>query len=172
MLAEISKWVLYFLIYSVGGYILEVIWCSIRQKKIVGRGFLFGPWCPIYGFGSILLLALTASFRDNAILVYLTAMVGCSVIEYLTSYLLEKIFHTKLWDYTKSDKHNLNGRICMRNSFAFGFGGMVIVYALQPLVDSLVGALTNETITLVAFLGLAIMIIDTFFAWKAAIAKR
>lgn len=172
MLEEISKWILYFFIYSIGGYILEVIWCSLRQKKLVGRGMLFGPWCPIYGFGSILLVATMWPFRDNVVLVYLAAMLICSSIEYFASYLLEKLFKLKLWDYTDSDEYNLNGRICARNSFAFGFGGCVIIYVLQPMVNNFMAWLSPAAVPIIAFSGLAIMLIDTFFAWKVALEGK
>ena len=132
----------YFFVFSIGGYIIEVILCSIGQKKFVNRGFLFGPWLPIYGFGGLLIIALTSPIRDNFLLTFVISMAIGAVIEYVSSFLLEKIFHVHWWDYSLTDKYNLNGRICIRNTLAFGIGGCILVYSAFPLISSILNHLS------------------------------
>ena len=136
MTEEISNWIIYFLIYSVLGYIIEVLFCSIREQKLVNRGFLFGPWIPIYGFGMLIILISTLPVRGNFTLTFLVSIIVCSLLEYFTSWAMEKLFHIKWWDYSKTDKYNLNGRICLRNCLAFGIAGLLIIYQFHPLIES------------------------------------
>ena len=138
MTEEVSNLILYFSAYSILGYILEITLCSLNEKKLVNRGFLFGPWIPVYGFGMLLVLGATFSVKENFTLTFLTSTLVCSLLEYFTSWLMEKLFHIKWWDYSKTDKYNLNGRICLRNCLAFGIAGSLIVYQLHPLVSSLI----------------------------------
>ena len=138
MTEEFLNWTIYFLIYSVLGYVLEVSRCSIIEKKLVNRGFLFGPWIPLYGFGVLLILVSTFPVRENVFLTFLVATFVCAVLEYSTSWVMEKIFKIKWWDYSKIYKYNLNGRICLNHCLAFGAAGPLIVYWFQPFLESLV----------------------------------
>ncbi len=158
---ELIKWILFFFIYSFFGYLSEIILCSIGEKKLVNRGFLFGPILPIYGFGMLTVLLLTKNTTNNLALTFLISMVACSVLEYLTSFLLEKLFHIKWWDYSKSDKLNLNGRICLRNCLAFGIAGSIIVYQVQPLVSSFVAFFPLTLKIILAIVLLCLLIFDT-----------
>ena len=96
---------------------------------------MFGPYCPIYGVGAVLVFGATYTVKDNIILTFLVALLLCSVLEYLTSFLLEKIFRIKWWDYSKTEKFNLNGRICLKVSLAFGFFGVHTVQFVQPFLE-------------------------------------
>ena len=96
-----------FILLSVVGYIAETIFCFIQDKKFVNRGFLCGPIIPIYGIGCLFLGYFLSSFKDNFLIVVLLGMFITSLLEYVTSYLLEKIFHNKWWDYS-NQKFNLN----------------------------------------------------------------
>ncbi len=166
---NLLDFVLYFFIYSIIGYIVEVTVCSIGQKKLVNRGFLFGPLLPIYGFGMVAVILATESVKDNTWLTFLIAMLTCSILEYFTSWLLEKLFHIKWWDYSKSDRLNLNGRICLRNCLAFGIGGCFVVEALHPHIASFVDSLKSLQPALSIIL-LALLALD-FFASTYAVEK-
>ena len=126
----IDQYILYFVTYSFFGYVAEVIYCSIGQRKLVNRGFLHGPWLPIYGFGGLVIHMLTTDISlvpRNPVTVFLASMVFASVIEYLGSWMLEKGFGIKLWDYS-SYPFNINARVCLKNSTLFGLGGLALTY--------------------------------------------
>ena len=89
----------YFIIYSIAGWILESIYRSYREKKIINTGFLNGPLCPIYGIGAIIMFLFLRQFSNNIIILFTVSLIGMSLWEYLVGYLLEKIFKTKYWDY-------------------------------------------------------------------------
>ena len=125
---------LLFLIYSTLGWCGEMIYCSIGQRKLCEkRGFLNGPLCPIYGHGALLVLVVLGQRWNNPISTFLIGMVLTSTVEYLTSYLMEKLFHMRWWDY--SHHHfQLNGRICLLNSTLFGLACLVLRYVVHPRV--------------------------------------
>ena len=113
---NIVKYILLFFFYSAGGWLLESIYCSIGEKKIINRGFLTGPLCPIYGTAAIVMVVLIYNpFRDNALVVFLLGIVLCYIVEYITSYIMEKLFAARWWDYTY-ELLNINGRICLKHS--------------------------------------------------------
>ena len=167
MTDEFACWMLTFTFYAVFGYIVEVVLCSLHQKQLVGRGFLFGPVVPIYGFGAVFVLLTTTPFSDSFILTFLVSMLVCSALEYLTSFIMEKMFGIRWWDYTKSEKYNLNGRICLRNSLAFGVCGCVIIYYIQDFVAALLDSLTPTLRVILATIALVLFIIDTILSTYA-----
>lgn len=123
----------FFVIYSFIGWICETAFCSIPAKKFINRGFLNGPFCPIYGTGAVLVLWLFSRYQDDIAVLFVMSTVVTSIIEYITSYLLEKIFHLSLWDYSKRWA-NLNGRICLRNSLLFGVMSVLMVKVIHPYI--------------------------------------
>jgi len=138
-----SQLVLYFAIYSFCGWICETVYCSIYDRKLVKRGFLRGPYCPIYGFGAILVLILCLPVDRYPLLVFLVAMVAASILEYFGFWVLETFFQMRLWDYS-NNKLNIKGRVCLLNSTLFGFLGLAAVYLLHPFTEKLIGRLTDE----------------------------
>ena len=113
------------------GYFIEVLWCYLASKRFVNRGFLCGPVIPIYGFGAVLILFCLLRYYEDPVVVFVFGVIITSALEYFTSFLLEKIFHNKWWDYSEK-KYNINGRICLQNSFAFGILSLLIIYAVTP----------------------------------------
>ncbi len=122
---------LYFIIYSFLGWLCECIYCSIPEKKFINRGFLLGPYCPIYGFGALLVLYLLHPFASNIIVLYFAGVIVTSILEYITSWVMEVIFHTKWWDYS-SYRFNIHGRVCLRNSILFGFLSILVFCYIHP----------------------------------------
>ena len=116
-------------------YIEKYLGC-ILEKKIIDRGFLIGPYCPIYGCGTLGMILYLEQYKDNIITVFFLAVIICSILEYLTSYLMEKIFNARWWDYS-DEKFNLNGRICGKNALLFGLGGVIIIYIAHPLLKNI-----------------------------------
>ena len=106
-----------FFIYSFMGWIYESIFCTIKEKKWCNRGFLYGPIIPIYGFGAVIISIFVNVSVDNHVTtpwwkVFLVSMVGSAILEYVTSWALEKIFHARWWDYSNMPL-NILGQICL-----------------------------------------------------------
>lgn len=123
----------YFFVYAVIGWLWETVFCSIKARRFVYRGFLFGPYCPIYGFGVVLLLVLLSPLKGNPALLFMASLVLMSALEYATSYVLEKLFHQRWWDYS-GRKFNIKGRIALAPALFWGVMSSVIIYHLQPAV--------------------------------------
>lgn len=160
---------LLFFIYSVLGWIVEVIDMFVIHKKLVNRGFLIGPYCPIYGFAAVIFILYLTQYKDNVITVFLLGTALCTIIEYLTSVLLEKLFNARWWDY-KDYKFNLNGRICLVNCVLFGLLGVILIYAINPVVEKLIIAIPNNIILIITICCLIIFVVDTIFS--CSIVKR
>ena len=131
MIREIEIYIMLFFIYSLAGWLIEMIPATIREKKFVDRGFLVGPYCPIYGYGAILITLLLGKYKSDPITLFIMTIVLCGTLEYLTSYFMEKIFKARWWDYSKR-KFNLNGRVCLGTLLPFGIFGMILMYIANP----------------------------------------
>ncbi len=126
-------YILLFFIYSFLGWLMETVLKSIEAKKFINRGFLIGPYCPIYGYGCVFIITLLNRFMDYPILVFFLSIIICSILEYFTSYFMEKIFKARWWDYSKR-KFNIDGRICLNTMIPFGILGTLIIYYLNPFL--------------------------------------
>lgn len=158
-----GEYVLCFFIYAFLGYICEVVYCSIGQKKLVNRGYLYMPICPIYGFGAVIILLSMLPIYEMWYLVFFLGILLTSTLEYLTSYFMEIIFHMRWWDYSKR-KLNINGRVCLLNSLLFGGLVMLVVYGIHPLIHRLMSSMGIHTIQILdIILGIGI-VIDTIFS--------
>ncbi|AJA46258.1 hypothetical protein CPAST_c01580 [Clostridium pasteurianum DSM 525 = ATCC 6013] len=121
----------YFLIYSFLGWCAEIIYAAKIKGEFVNRGFLNGPFCPVYGFGAISLLAISKSFQNNIIFLILLSLFLPSFVEYITGFILEKLFNTKWWDYSDTI-FNLQGRICIKFSTIWFLVSLIILTFIQP----------------------------------------
>ena len=147
-----------FWLYSFLGWLMETTLVSLQSKKFINRGFFMGPYCPIYGTGGVLLLVLSP-YKDSPFLVFILSIVICSVIEYLTSYILEMIYKVRWWDYSNR-MFNLNGRVCLFNSICFGLLGMLMVSFLNPVFLNIITSLNNTALIIIALTILIITLID------------
>ncbi len=153
------RYFLYFIIYSFIGWLLEVICKLVEEKRFVYRGFLIGPICPIYGYGVLTIILLIGKPTSDILGTFLKAILVCSILEYFTSYFMEKLFHARWWDYSKN-KFNINGRICLETMIPFGLLGCFVVYILHPLVVGLVGCLSETVIIVLAIILFVLYIAD------------
>ena len=135
----------YFIIYSFCGWIIESVFKSICQRKIINSGFLNGPFCPIYGIGAIIMYLLLQDFKGNPILIFCLGFVVLSIWEYIVGVLLEKIFKTKYWDYS-SYKYNLQGRVCLTNSIFWGILGLVFINYVHPFMQTQLSRVDSKII--------------------------
>lgn len=156
---EIYYYFLLFLIYSFIGWLIEVIGKLIEKHKFINRGFLVGPICPIYGHGCILMILTLSRYKDNPLTLFLYAIFICSLLEYFTSYFMEKIFKTRWWDYS-TKKFNLNGRICAETMIPFGILGTLVICVINPIFEYLLNLFNFETIKITAIVLFILYIID------------
>ena len=128
---------LYFLIYSCLGWIMETCYCSLTERRFVSRGFLYGPVCPIYGVGVLMMICWFAPFQSNPIIFYGMATLCMSAWEYFVGWFLEVTTHIKYWDYSMF-RFNLHGRICLWVCLMWGVLAYLVIFWLHPLVSGLV----------------------------------
>ena len=139
------QWIAFFYIYCFFGWCFESGYASIKNKRLENRGFLRGPYIPIYAFGAIFVLIITDSFQGNILEVYFSGMIAATVLEYITGYIMEKLFKVKYWDYS-DHKLNLNGYISLSTSIAWGFLSVALTDFLQVNVYKFVSSLAKTTL--------------------------
>ena len=150
--------IIYFITYSFLGWVMESIFRSISEKKIINTGFLKGPFCPIYGVGAIIMLLFLKRFSDNLAVLFIVSVVVLTIWEYLVGVLLEKLFHTKYWDYSKN-KFNFQGRICLTNSIFWGILGVVFIKYIHPAIENLIEKIDVRILIFVySILGIVILV--------------
>ena len=163
---NIFYYFLLFIFYSVLGWLMEIVFCSITEKKLVNRGFLLGPYCPIYGFGVMLILFLVDRYKSDLAILFVMSIFLCSVLEYFTSLFMEKVFGARWWDYSDK-KFNLNGRICLETMLPFGILGCVMVYFVNPFISNLILGMNIEFITILGIIIFVIFIVDSIISFAA-----
>lgn len=161
----ISQIFILFIIYSFLGWLVEVINCSIVEKKLVNRGFLISPICPIYGCGALLITLVLNNYKDDWFVVFCMAVILCGLLEYFTSWLMEKIFHARWWDYSKN-KFNINGRICLETMVPFGILGLVIIYILNPFFYNILNLIPTNIANVISIILFIILIADTIVSFN------
>lgn len=151
----------YFILYSIIGWILELIWRSlIEEKKFVKEtGFLIGPWCPIYGVGALMIIYLLNDYQNDAFGLFIISMVMCTILEYITSYVMEKMFGRRWWDYSQY-KFNINGRICLLNTLAFGIAAVLLIMVFHPFVVYSVNKMSHNLHIILSAIICVIFILD------------
>lgn len=155
---------LLFYIYSILGFFIETLAVLIEQKKLTNRGFFIGPYCPIYGFVSITIILYLSKYQSNPLIVFLLAFIVCSIFEYLTSYIMEKLFKARWWDYSHL-KFNLNGRICLQNCILFGILGLLLIYLINPFILHIIEIIPTNTILILTIILLILFIVDVIISF-------
>jgi len=154
---------LLFLTYSFIGWVCEVIYCSVPSKKFINRGFLRGPYCPIYGFGAIAVINILTPFSEKPILVYVLAVIITSLLEYVTGYLLERVYHLKWWDYSNY-KFNIHGKVVLHNSLIFGALSLIAIYFLNPILLNTISKLPLRVLHVISLVLLSVFLIDNIIS--------
>ena len=156
---KIYYYFLLFIIYSFIGWLIEVIGKLFEKHKFINRGFLVGPICPIYGHGCIVMILTLSKFKDNPLTLFINAIFICSLLEYFTSYFMEKIFKARWWDYS-TKRFNLNGRICAETMIPFGILGTLVICVINPIFEYILNMFDFETIKITAIVLFVIYLID------------
>lgn len=161
---SIQDYIILFIFYSIFGWVMEVIKTLIDNKKFVNRGFLIGPWCPIYGNGAILVTLLLQEYTDDIIILFFMSVIICEALEYLTSYLMEKIFLARWWDYSNR-KYNINGRICLETAIPFGLLCCVMMKILNPSILDILHKLEPSTLNIIVISLVLIYLVDNIMTY-------
>ncbi len=163
-----SFWMLFlvFTAYSFLGWLTESLFCSIPTGKFINRGFLNGPFCPVYGLGGILVITILSPFKDNIAVLYFSGVIITSLLEYITGFALEKIFHTKYWDYS-NNKYNIQGRVCLENSLLFGVMSVIGILYIHPSLMRLFNLIPKYVLPFISLAFLIYFIIDTVITVKS-----
>ena len=159
-----TYFLLYF-IYSIIGWFLEVGLAFYEHKKFVNRGFLIGPYCPIYGVGCLLLTILLSKYINEPGIIFAFSIFICATLEYLTSYLMEKIFKLRWWDYSNM-KFNINGRICLETLIPFGIIGVLVVKYISPFLINTINLINFNVLVIINIIILSILITDILISFN------
>lgn len=157
-----------FVIYSVLGWVYESVYVSIKTRTVVNRGFLNGPMIPIYGFGAVICGLILRPLQGQILHIFMAGMTLATVLEYITSYLMEKIFHAKWWDYTKYH-YNLEGRICLHASLFWGVLSVLLIQVMQPLSDEAILKIPDELGERLAYVIAAGIFVDVIITIKSTV---
>lgn len=168
---SIPDYVLTFFYFSFLGWVVESIYCSLGEGKLINRGFLTGPLCPIYGTGALVMLVLLTPFYEKPWAVILLGMVFCDIVEYITSFLMEKLFHARWWDYSNNFL-NINGRICFKHTMYWGLMAFLYIYCIQPVHLKLFFLIPTKIRYIVLTVVLLIFIVDFLNTLRNALDMR
>lgn len=150
----------YFFIYAIIGWILEVSFHVISQGKFINRGFLNGPYCPIYGFGALAVVLILGDLgNSNKLYIFFMSALVASILELITGYILEKIFHKRWWDY-RSNKFNLGGYICAEFSLIWGAVCYILYEAIHPMIRKAINLLPIKVIITINIIMALIFVVD------------
>ena len=159
---------LLFIIYSFLGWLLEVLDFRIEDKKWINRGFLMGPICPIYGVTCFFISWLLQKYLNDPIVLFIMSIVICAIVEYTTSFLLEKIFNLRWWDYSNK-KFNINGRICLETMLPFGLLCLIMMYFINPFLQKIIFHIPTNIIYILDIVFLTLLIIDILISFNVVI---
>lgn len=151
-----------FFIFSICGWIYESTFVSIRSHKPVNRGFLTGPVLPLYGTGATLVYIILRPVSHRPSLLFLCGMIVATVLEYITSYTMEKLFHTKWWDYT-NEPYNIDGRIALIPSLFWGFLSLLLFDTLEPLAIKFINLIPYKTGIVILCILISIFLTDLVY---------
>lgn len=164
----IYQWLFFFYLYCFFGWCVESAYVSIKDKKLTNRGFIRGPFLPLYGSGGIMMLIVAMPFRDNIFLVYIAGCVGATVLEYVTGVTMEALFKVRYWDYSNI-KFNFQGHVCLGTSLSWGFLTIFMTEFFHVPVERLVLAIPVQVLNPVTVVLTVLIGADFALSFKAAV---
>ena len=165
------QWLFLFYFYCFGGWCFESVYVSIRSRKWVNRGFMRGPFLPLYGTGAIMMLVVSMPFADNILLTYFAGVVGATALEYVTGAAMEALFKVRYWDYSGRFM-NYKGYICLKSSLAWGFFTILMTRVIHSPIENLMYAMPEKLLHhLTVFLNVYV-VADFTLSFKAALDLR
>lgn len=170
-LYTVHQWLLLFYIYCFMGWVWESCYVSLENQKWVNRGFLKGPFLPIYGSGAIVVIISTLIVENELILVFIIGMIAATILEYITGAMMEKVFHVRYWDYTK-EPFNINGHICLTSSLAWGVFSVLLVRFVNPPIENLIKFIPEVISEVSAYVITIFITIDVVQSFNEAMDLR
>ena len=168
---NLTQWLLFFYIYSFFGWCIESSYVSIRKRKFVNRGFMRGPFLPLYGSGAVLLLFVTIPVRDSLILSFIFGAAAATVLEYITGACMEALFKVRYWDYS-NNPFNLHGYVCLGTSLAWGLLTIVMIRIVHEPVEHLVLSINQTVQDILAAVLTVYVTADMALSFRAALDIR
>ena len=165
------EWLAFFYLYCFAGWCFESTFVSLRNKRFVNRGFMRGPFLPLYGTGAIMMLLVSAPFHDNIVLTFMAGVIGATILEYVTAVFMESLFKVKYWDYSKQ-KFNFQGRICLTSSLAWGGLTVFMTFLLHRYTERLVTSAPSGVLYTIVIMITMIETMDFLLSFRAAIELR
>ncbi|MDE6845359.1 MAG: hypothetical protein K2J99_06285 [Lachnospiraceae bacterium] len=165
------QWLFFFYVYCFLGWCFESAYVSVKSRKLVNRGFMRGPFLPLYGSGAIMMLVVSMPFRDNVWLTYIAGVIGATALEYVTGVTMEALFKVRYWDY--SNKHfNFQGHICLSSSLAWGFFTILMTRVIHRPIEQFGLSIPGSVLFYMTALLTVYIVIDFTLSFKAALDLR
>ncbi|MDE6963146.1 MAG: hypothetical protein K2P30_05900 [Lachnospiraceae bacterium] len=168
---SIIEWLFFFYFYCFFGWIFESTYVSLKSRKFVNRGFMRGPFLPIYGSGAIMMLVVSMPFQDNIFLTYIAGCIGATALELVTGELMEALFKVRYWDYS-NQKFNYKGHICLSSTVAWGFLTILMTEFLHRGVERIIFIIPSAVVALVTVAASLYIVVDFTLSFKAAMDLR
>ncbi len=165
------QWLFIFYFYCFGGWCFESAVVSLKARKWVNRGFMRGPFLPLYGSGATMMLVVSRPFQDNVLLTYIAGVIGATALEYVTGIVMEALFQVRYWDYTGKFM-NFQGRICLRSSIAWGFLTILMTRVIHRPIEQFVFSMPSRLLNWVTVLLTVYIVADFTLSFKAALDLR
>lgn len=167
----IIQWLFFFYLYSFFGWCFESTYVSIKSKRVINRGFMRGPFLPLYGSGAMMMLIVSRPFVGNIVLVYLAGCVGATALEYVTGVAMEALFNVRYWDYTPK-KFNFQGHICLSSTLTWGFFTVAMTTWVQKPVERCVFKIPPHPLQIITLILTVVIVTDFTLAFKEAMDLR
>ena len=155
---------LLFMLYSFFGWIIEMLVVAMEKGRFNPRGFLIGPYLPIFGVGAILITLLLSKYEEDLFVLFIVSSFLGATLEYVVSYIFEKIFKTRWWNYER-DRFNLNGRVCLSTTIGFGILGVMVIVFFNPIFLSLINNINPIFQNILSIILLIIFITDIIISF-------
>lgn len=168
---SIIQWLFFFYFYCFFGWCFESTYVSLKEKHPVNRGFMRGPFLPLYGSGAIMMLVVSMPFQDNIFFTYVAGCIGATVLEYVTGVTMEALFKVRYWDYS-NQKFNFQGHICLGSSLAWGLLTILMTEFVHRWVENVVFMVPSSVLTVVTYILTVGIAADFALSFKAAMDLR
>ena len=165
------QWLFFFYMYCFFGWCFESAFVSLKSKKLVNRGFMRGPFLPLYGSGAVMMLVVSMPFRDNVLLTYVAGVIGATALEYVTGVVMEALFKVRSWDYSNRP-FNFQGHICLRSSVVWGFFTIMMTRVVHAPIEQRVLSIPGRPLAWVTVLLTVYIVADFTLSFKAALDLR
>ena len=167
----LSQWIFFFYFYCFFGWCFESTYVSICQKKLVNRGFIRGPFLPLYGSGAIMMLLVSSPMKGNLVGIFIAGCLGATVLEYVTGVIMEALFKVRYWDYSHK-KFNFRGQICLESSLCWGLLTILMTQFIHKPVESLAMMIPPRVLVLAVAVISVLFIADFVTSFQAAMDLR